>query len=81
VDANGPGMRAGATTAGSGGGGVVHCQWGFLEDSGEYFHLQRNWLTTKQKCNAKNKSIGEDLFWDTKSESDFSSLNIQNIAD
>jgi hypothetical protein len=26
--------------------------------------------------NAKNKSIGEDLFWDTKSEIDFSSLNI-----
>ena len=29
----------------------------------------------------ENKSIGEDLFFDTKSESDFSSLNIQNIAD
>jgi hypothetical protein len=26
--------------------------------------------------NAKNKSIGEDLFWDTKSEIDFSLLNI-----
>jgi hypothetical protein len=29
----------------------------------------------------KNKSIGEDLFWDTKSEIDFPSLNIQKIAD
>jgi len=29
----------------------------------------------------KNKSIGEDLFWDTKSKFDFSSLNIQKIAD
>jgi len=28
--------------------------------------------------NFKIKSIGEDLFLDTKSESDFSSLNIQN---
>ena len=31
--------------------------------------------------NVENKSIGEDLFLDTKSESDFSLPNIQNIAD
>jgi len=28
----------------------------------------------------KNKSTGEDLFWDTKSKIDFSSLNIQKNA-
>jgi len=69
-------------------------QWGFLEDSGEFVHLRRNCLPTikvkKSKINrieigiyfhAKNKSIGEDLFLDTKSKIDFSSLNIQNIAD
>jgi hypothetical protein len=44
--------------------------------------------TTKKKrigiwiyFNVENKSIGEDLFLDTKSESDFSLLNIQKIAD
>ena len=36
------------------GGGVVHCQWGFLEDSSEFVHLRRNWHTTK---NIKYKSI------------------------
>jgi hypothetical protein len=30
------------------GGGVIRCQWGFLEDSGEFVHLRRNWLTTKK---------------------------------
>ena len=30
---------------------------------------------------AENKSIGEDLFLDTKSKIDFSSLNIKNITD
>jgi hypothetical protein len=38
-------------------------------------------VTERCYFNAKNKSIGEDLFWDTKSKIDFSSLNIQNIAD
>ena len=68
-------------------------QWGFLEDSGEFVHLQRNCLPPKKgkrsKINrieiwiyfhAKNKSIGEDLFLDPKSKIDFSLLNIQNIA-
>ncbi len=60
----------------------------------EFVHLRRNSLPPKKRkksklnrikiwiyFQAKNKSIGEDLFLDTKSKIDFSSLNIQNIAD
>jgi hypothetical protein len=81
-------------TAVRGGGWLFIVQWGFLEDSGEFVHLWRNCIPPKKgkksKINrieiwisfhAKNKSIGEDLFLDTKCKIDFSSLNIQNIAD
>jgi hypothetical protein len=38
-------------------------------------------VTERCYFNAKNKSIREDLFWDTKSKIDFSSLNTKPTYD